>query len=216
MAVNDHKTIVATNMEVNVEKILLLKPDIIITTSLTKPSAIEQLQHLGLKVIVYKLPNSYIDLCKVFTDVSVLLNKQTPALNIIDKQNLRLSQLKKSFPKNKKTKVFFEIGAKPLFTAIPNTFMDDYIKYAGGINIASDLKNGQITKESVLIRNPDVIFIVSMGILTTEEKSMWSSYSNLNAAKQSKIFFIDANNSCSPDPVLFVDVVEQMVNNMYK
>ncbi len=216
LAIKDHKTIVVTDMEVNIEKILILKPDIVVTTSLTKPSIIEQLQHVGLKVVVYNLPNSYNELCKVFADISELLDKHPLALGIVEKQKLRLKILQQSIPENKKPKIFFEIGAKPLFSAIPNTFMDDYIKYSGGINITSDLKNGLITKESVLIRNPDVIFIITMGILTSEEKTTWSSYPNLNAAKQRKIFFIDANNSCSPDPVTFVDVVEQMIKNIYK
>jgi iron complex transport system substrate-binding protein len=38
------------------------------------------------------------------------------------------------------------------------------------VNIASDLTRGAITRESVIIRNPDIIFIVTMGIAGEEEK----------------------------------------------
>jgi iron complex transport system substrate-binding protein len=112
--------------------------------------------------------------------------------------------------------VFFELGAKPIFTVIPNTFMDDYISFAGGENIASDLKSGTITRESVLARNPDVIFIVTMGIVGTDEKSTWGKYKDISASKAGKIFIVDSNKACSPNPVIFVDVVEQIITLMYK
>ena len=64
-----------------------------------------------------------------------------------------------------------------------NTFMNDFITFAGGENIASDLTRGTITRESVLLRNPDVIVIVTMGILAEEEKDRWASSKQLNAAK---------------------------------
>ena len=216
VAVKDHKSIVSTGMEVNIEKIILLKPDLVITTSLTKPSITETLKKNGLRIQVFNLPDSYDELCKLFIDLGSLMDKSKKALEIISKQQKRLNIIKLSLPANKKPGVFFEIGIKPIFTVIPNTFMDDYIKYAGGINIAADLSNGLITKESVLIRNPDVIFIENMGLMARDEELMWRGYKNINAVKNNKIFFLDADDSCSPDPVKFVDVVELMVKLMYK
>jgi len=55
-----------------------------------------------------------------------------------------------------------------------------------------------------------------MGILTKDEKTMWEQYTNLNASRNKKIFFVDADESCSPDPVTFVNIVEQLVTQMYK
>jgi hypothetical protein len=46
---------------------------------------------------------------------------------IVEYQKRRLDSIKKSIPKGKKPKIFIELGAKPLFTAVPNTFMDDFI-----------------------------------------------------------------------------------------
>ena len=70
--------------------------------------------------------------------------------------------------------------------------MDDYITYAGGINIASDMKRGTITRESVLLRNPDVIVLVTMGNVSEDEKKTWEKYHYLNATKNKKIFSIDS------------------------
>lgn len=215
-AVKDKKSVVANALEVNIEKIYTLKPDLVITSELTKPSTIEALEKIGIKVKVLPSPKSFNQICDQLIELANLIGKQALVKSIIDKQKVRLSQLNQLIPKGKKPKVFFEIGAKPIFTVIPNTFMDDFITYSGGENIASDLKHGTITRENVVLRNPDVIIIVTMGVAGIEEKTTWEKYTNINASKNGKIFSIDADKACSPDPINFVDVVEQLITLMYK
>lgn len=215
-AVKDKKSIVASAVEVNVEKVFLLKPDLVIATSLTKPATIEAFDKVGIKVNTFPMPKSYTEICSQFVEIANLTGKKALATSIVEKQQLRLKLIKQSILKGKKPKVFFEIGAKPLYTVIPNTFMNDYISYSGGENIASDLKSGTISRETVLIRNPDIIFIVTMGIVGTEEKQTWDNYPNINASKNGKVFIIDSYKACSPNPVSFVDIVEQLVTTMYK
>ncbi len=41
---------------VSIEKIIELKPDLVLATSLTEPRAVARLKHLGLNVKVYKEP----------------------------------------------------------------------------------------------------------------------------------------------------------------
>lgn len=214
-AKKDNKNVVASAVEVNVEKVLLLKPDLVITTTLTKPVTIEALKKVGIKVQVYTMPKSYTEICKQFIDIAGYIGKNSLAYKIVEEQQKRLKLLQKSIPKGKKPKVFFEIGAKPLYTIIPNTFMDDYITFCGGENIAAELKKGSINREYVFLKNPDFIFIVTMGIVGTEEKANWEANRNINASKNGNIFIIDSNKVCSPNPVSFVDVVEQLTLYMY-
>lgn len=215
IAKSDNKNIVASAVDVNIEKVFLLKPDIVIATDITKQSSIEALQRLGLKVKIFPKPGSFADLCSQFFEIAVLTDRQTLAQAIISKQKKRLNDLKRLIPEGKTPKIFFEIGTKPLFTVMSDTFMDDYIKHAGGCNIASDLKSGTISRESVLLRNPDVIIIVTMGIAGSEEIKIWSSYKTLNAAMNKRIFIIDSDRACSPTPADFADVVEEMIKKIY-
>ena len=94
--------------------------------------------------------------------------------------------------------------------------MDDYIKMAGGKNIGEGLELGNTTREFVLQQNPDAIFIVTMGVVATEELGNWMAYSALSAAKQKKIFILDADKSCSPTPILYVDTLEEIIRLMYR
>ena len=73
------------------------------------------------------------------------------------------------------------------------------------------MTSGTITREAVLVRNPDVIFIVTMGMLGPEQKREWERYPNLSAVKNKKIIIIDSNKACTPTPVTFAEALELIV-----
>ena len=126
----------------------------------------------------------------------------------------RLEEAKKNIPSDRYPKVFMEIGCDPLYTALPGSFMHDYIQQTGGINIAKDLDNAMISKEFVLLQNPDIIFIVGMGIVGENEISKWKEINSLNAVKNDKLFPLD-DYICSPTPITFVETVEELIKLLY-
>lgn len=207
--------IVASAIDVNIEKVVTLKPDLIFVSSLVKPQTLKTFKELGFKVKNIPTAKNFGELCKYFLLIGDLIEKAEKADKIISELNQRLSDLKTAIPEKKTQKIFMEIGAKPLFSVIPNTFMDDYIKFVGGVNIFHNMKHGTITRESVLVKNPDIIFIVSMGVIGEEETKTWKEYKTLNATKNNKIFTLDANISSVPTPVNYVKTVEEMINLMY-
>jgi len=76
-------------------------------------------------------------------------------------------------------KVFFQVGANPIFSVVPNTYMDDFITLLGAKNIAAQLTGGTVTREFVIANNPDYIFIATMGIVGEEEVQTWKKYTSL-------------------------------------
>jgi len=212
---SDHIPVVANAMSINIEKVLTLKPDVVIASSLNKPEVIDNLRKLGIKVVMQPYPKSFEEICTYFIQIGELVGQSVKANKIVTQQKSRLSSLKASVPAGKHPRVFIQIGAKPLFCAVPETFMEDFIQFSGGKNIAEELKLGSVTREYVLKQNPDVIFIVTMGIVAQEEKDNWLSYQALSASKTKKIFILDADKTCSPTPILFVDALEEMIKLMY-
>ena len=212
---SDHIPVVANAMNVNIEKTFTLKPDVVIASSLNKPETIENLKKLGIKVVLQPYPESFDEICAYFVQIGELVGQGVKAKAIVDQQKVRLAKLNASIPSGKNPNVFIQIGAKPLFCAVPNTFMEDFIRFSGGKNIANELKLGSVTREYVLKQNPDVIFIVTMGIVAQEEKDTWLGYQSLSASKSKKIFILDADKTCSPTPILFVDALEEMIKLMY-
>lgn len=208
--------IVGTATEVNIEKILLLNPDIVIALGLTKQTTINTLKNNGIAVHFIKKIQSFDDICNQAIELGKLVGKADLALSIVNRSRQKVDSMQSLIPSgHNKLKVFFQIGAKPIFTVIPNTFMNDYIIFSGCENLAADMKRGTITRESVLRRNPDVIFIVTMGIVGDEEVKTWESYTELNAVKRNKIFIIDSNIACTPTVLSFTETLEQIIKKIY-
>lgn len=208
--------VIATAVQVNLEKALLLKPDLVLVTSLTSPETVKKFEQMGVKVLNFSYPKSFDDLCLKFQTLGAAIGKKAEANKIIAQSRQKLASVRNKVPKQKnKPKLFFQIGANPLFTAVPNTFMNDFILYAGCENLAYDLKIGSITRETVLARNPDAIIVMLMGTVSKDEKNKWMAYKNLKAVKTNKVFVIDDDKTCSPTPPLFVDALSEMIGMIY-
>ncbi|MCK9618165.1 MAG: helical backbone metal receptor [Lentimicrobiaceae bacterium] len=216
VAVADKIPVVASAVSVNIEKVLTRKPDLVFASSLIKPETIDNLKKLNLKVEYMSYPKSFDEICTDFIRIGELVGQSTKAKAIVTQQKERLAKLKASVPAGKNPKIFIQIGAKPLFCAVPNTFIDDFIQFSGGKNIAAELNTGNITREYVLKQNPDFIFIVTMGMVAREEKDAWLKYPVLSASKNNQIYILDSDKTCSPTPVLFVDALEEIIRLIYK
>ena len=204
--------IVATAVKVNVEKVVALRPDLVVANTLTPLETIQALRKMRINVVVFPKINSYTDICSQFLQLGKLVNKTPQAQQVLRMTNAKIKRLKAD-NKLKSKRVFIQLGANPLFAVIPNTFMNDYITYAGSTNIARGMTTGSISREAVLTRNPEVIFIVSMGI-SDAEKKIWKRYTNLSAVKNGKIFIIDSNLACLPTPTTFVQTLEVIINHL--
>jgi iron complex transport system substrate-binding protein len=207
---------VASAVEVNLEKIVSLKPDLVLATSLTKPETLEKLKILGLKVKYFPLPKSFMEIENQFQDIASLTQTSAKAKKILIEEREKQQQLYALIDTSSKLRIFMEIGSSPLWCVIPNTFMNDFITFSGCVNIANDLTNGAISRESVIIRNPDIIVIVTMGNIGKEEIDIWNSYAHLKAVKNKKIFVINSDLACSPTPIDLTKTLEQMIINIYK
>ncbi|HKJ42667.1 MAG TPA: helical backbone metal receptor [Sunxiuqinia sp.] len=212
-----HAEVVATALDVNFEKAVLLKPDLVITTTLSSPRTIDTFKKLGVKVLVLETPKSFDEICNQFIRLGEEVGKKELAEEIIAKSKEQIEGIRQRVPKDiPHQKMFMQIGAKPLFTVVPNTFMNDFITFSGCENIASDLKIGSITREAVLVRNPDVIVVVLMGTLGADEKDEWKTFTNLSAVKKKQVFTINADDACSPTPLSFVEALNELIGMIYK
>jgi ABC-type Fe3+-hydroxamate transport system substrate-binding protein len=204
--------VVASAVKVNVEKVVSLKPDLVIASTLTQPETIAALKKIGVKTVVFPMAHSFSEICAQFLQLGKLIGKEAQAQKVLRQINQKIAKLKATTTSNQR--VFIQLGANPLFAVIPNTFMNDYIVFAGAKNITQGMTSGSITREAVLTRNPEAIFIVTMGVFAGQEKREWERYSNLAAVKNKKIFIIDSDKACTPTPVTFAETLELIMKNL--
>ena len=209
--------IIGDAINVNIEKVLLLKPDVILTTALTKQSTIDFFRENEIKVHVVGKLDSFDDICRQFEELGKMIGQSEKALYVIAEAKHKVDSLKNTVHfSSLKQKVFIQIGVSPIFAVIPKTFMADYIKFAGCEIITEGFSTGTISRETILNRNPDVIIIATMGMMAVQEKELWESFKDINATKNDRIFIVDANVACVPTVNNFVIAFEGIVKLISK
>jgi len=206
---------VGTVLQANLEKVIYLEPDLVLATPLTNLKTIEKLKSLGVEVAILLTARNFSQICEEFLELGRIVGREKMAKEIIRQAKIEVDSLREKVKNLHKVKVFIQIGAKPLFTVTDDSFFNDFIEFAGGINIGHGAKSGIYSREKVLEDNPDVIIIVTMGIVGKEEKEIWRNFETLNAAKNNRIFIVDSDRFCSPTPVSFVQALEEMVKILH-
>jgi iron complex transport system substrate-binding protein len=204
------KVKVGTVMEASVEKIISLRPDLVLATGLTSADLIKHLRSSGIKVVLFEQPKSFTQSCDQFLDLGGLLGLEKKAQVIIEGVQKTVDNITREVKQYPRQKVFLQVGSQPLHGSVNASFTHDYIELANGKNIIADQSNGRTDYEKVIAANPDVIIIAIMGSesgIAGQEKSKWQKLSVINAVKQNRIHIIDPDIACSPSPASFVEVL---------
>ena len=147
-------------------------------------------------------------------ELGKIVGREKEAGGIMERAKNRVNLIDMRVKGLPKLKVFIQTGARPLYTANKGSFVHDYIIRAGGINIAADSPGGFdygiYSREQVVKENPDVIIIVTMGIVGEQEKEIWQKFKTINAAKNNRIYIVDSHKACSPTPVSFAEMLEEI------
>lgn len=206
-------TKVGSVMEINIEKIVGLRPDLILASNLTSPLQVEQLNKLGFQTKTFHQTSSFIEICNQFLELGQLLGREQKAVTIIDEAKRRVDNVRRAVEHLPKQKVFLQVGANPLFSSVKKSFTNEYIVIGGGENIAQEKTSGAMSVEEVLALAPEVIIIAVMGSedgIGAYEKRKWQSYEVLAAARTGRIYVLDPDQVCSPSPLTFAKAQEDI------
>lgn len=203
---------VGTLLQFNIEKIISLKPDLVLASNLARSKQLRKIKDLGIPVIKFSYPKSFSEICQQFLQLGEILGEHEKAAAIVNQGIKAVEEIKdrvKSLPKNR---VFMQIGLKPLHAVTKDSFLNEYIEFGGGANIARNAKQGCFSKEKVLQLNPEIIIISTMGSSEGEkgemERDTWMKYQSIDAVKKGNVYLVDPDDICSPTPVTFVDALE--------
>jgi len=200
----------------SLERILQLRPDLVVSTPLASRKRMATLDTLGIPVVEFPPAQSFAQIGEQFLLLGRLTGKADLAQRLMNAAREKTQALAATIADRRpKPRVFIQIGVKPLSTAGPDSFLNDLIEMAGGINIVKDSTFRVYSREAVLAANPDCILIVTMGLGGADEIAQWNRYGNLTAAVKKQIFMIDADLVCSPTPPDFVQALQEVVTMLY-
>jgi iron complex transport system substrate-binding protein len=198
-------------MQFSVEKIISLRPDLVLATGLTPEAQLEKLRSLGLRVVRMTQPASFQEICKQFLELGRLLGLEQRAIQVVEQARHSVAAVQQRTAGLERPGVFLQVGARPLFGSVRSSFTHDFIRLAGGRNILADQQVGTTSYEKVLARDPDVILIAIMGTESgtgAGERKKWLSFAPLSAVKNNRVHVIDPDLVCSPSPLTFARTLE--------
>ncbi len=150
----------------NIEKILSLKPDVIIATPLTPENIIKRLESFGFKLIILNLTTTE-NIAEAIEEIGNRFGKngRKKRLNFIN--DLRQAEFELSRCLSGK-KVIVLMSSSPLYTSGESTFIGEILKAANATNIAGEGNFFPISLEQLINRKPDIAIVAAKGRVKEE------------------------------------------------
>ncbi len=200
----------------NLEKILALKPDLLISANIVPQTTVSKLRALHLKVLV----TNPTDIPGILHDITIVGKAAgvpaAAAKEVAGLQNRINVVVHAVAPLNSRPTVFYELD-KTLYTVGKGSFMDSMITMAGGKNIAGTIANPypQLSAEALLGDNPQVILLGDAAYGTTAASvAARPGWSALSAVKNQQVYPFDDNLASRPGPRI-VDGLERIVKILH-
>lgn len=189
----------------DLEKVVSLNPDIIFATMAgNNPGTVESLRNLEIPVFVAGPQVSFSAYFRLLRRLGVILKREEEAARLIGSFRDEIRELSSRTGKEPPVDVFIQLGAKPLVTASGGTMVDELIRVAGGRNVAASLPGRYpvMSREQVLVSDPEVIIISTMGSDAPQSRNSWSCFTGLRAVREGRIHQISSDTICRLGPRL--------------
>ncbi|MEE1111726.1 MAG: ABC transporter substrate-binding protein [Bacteroidales bacterium] len=179
--------------DANLERIIALRPQIVITSSMVRKDLVENIEKAGISIIC--LPERS-NIEGVFGTIKILgkiFDKENTADSLINNMKNQLNEIKSTYNDNSyKPSIYYVVGygATGDFTAGRDTYINEIIELSGGRNIANNISNWSYSKEELFAQQPDYI------IVRQEDLNHFintAPYKDLKAVKEKKVLGINSS-----------------------
>ena len=184
--------IIGGGFDANLEKIVQLQPDLVLTNGPSQQRFAVPLKSLGFTVLSL-WPRDMDGLVKDFFLLGELLGQERKAQSFIHDMRQRFQAIASKVHNQPKKRTYLQMWTEPLITVGGASFTDWLVRVAGGVNVFGDLPfdSGQVGLESLIQRNPEVlIFLAEQApfVKTLPRRLGWSS---IRGVRNRHFCFID-------------------------
>jgi iron complex transport system substrate-binding protein len=176
----------------NLEKVAVLKPDLVLATTDGNPKdQVLHLRELGLPVVVVST-HSFKEIEDSIRLVAKSLSTEKEGDQIVGQLQRGIERIRARTRDLPKKKVLLQIGAEPFVVVGRASFLHEAIEAVGGSNVYSDADSHypRPAMEDAVSRNPDVILILALGNDLRPFQQMlknWQSFPGLRAVKSHQV-----------------------------
>lgn len=184
---------------VDIEKVLALKPDLVVATYGNGLETIETLRKFGLNVIALD-PKSMEDVMKDIVLISKATGNYENAKKLVEQMIERIEDVRERVKDRPKIRVVHILWHDPIWVSGRNTFIDAIIELAGGENVFTFDGWRTISLEDLISANPDVILVSSGTGMGGEDRDIvyeWvmgdERLKSIKAVKEGRVYVVNAD-----------------------
>ncbi len=184
---------------ISLERILTLRPDLVVSGGSLHASVRKRLEGLGFPVFVFEPANAE----GALEDMELLgrmAGREGEADRLVRRMREDLAEIAArvaSVPPSARVRVFWEVGSEPLVTCGARSILNDFITRAGGINVFGDVPASWpvVSSEEIVRRAPQVILAADdhQPGMAAEALARRPGWSGIPAVREGRIRFLPAD-----------------------
>ena len=173
---------------INYEKVLALQPDAAFTRSTMTSGTNDDLKRMGIRVVMIDA-ETLEEIARELKRLGRLTGHAEQGDRAAKDLWDRVRAVEKSVKGKSRATVYIETTSEPIGTAGTDSYTGDAIRRAGGKNIFDDFGHpwGQVSWESVLKADPDVILIVHDKPVSLESRPGWAELKAVRTGRVHKV-----------------------------
>ena len=183
---------VGDGFHVDVEKVLALKPDLILAWQGGTPKAlVDKLRALKLPVLAIGT-HELSDIAANLENLGKATGHETEARQAAGDFRARLAALQAQYAQAAPIRVFYEVQTQPLFTVGGAQSISRLIQLCGGVNIFADLSelSPTVGVEAVLVRDPQAIVTGDGEQDLARRLKEWQQWPQLSAVRYRNLYVV--------------------------
>ena len=186
---------VASSGGVDLERVLALKPDLVVAWRLeATAAALARLEALGVPVF-YSEPRRLAQIPDSIEALGELAGTADTAHAVAASLREQLNQLKTKYGTRRRVSVFYQISERPLMTLGGRQFVSDAIELCGGHNVFADspVMAPQVNIEAVLAADPEAIITASVLPSDRSWQALWRRFPGMRAVRAENLYAVPMN-----------------------
>lgn len=209
-------------LELNIEKIISLKPDLVLAHGSAGDmweSGLKQLEDSGITVLVVHNAESFDEVYDTIDFIAKATGHTEEASDTINDMKAKLDEIEKKaadIKEEDQKSVFVEISPAPeIYAAGKNTFMDEMLKTINAKNSVQEEGWPMINEEAIIKMNPEVIIVnynyVDNAVDQVLDREGWQ---DVAAIKGKQVYTVDENLVSRSGPRI-VEGVKELAKAVY-
>lgn len=212
--------------QVDTEKIMACQPDLVIINKGMNEKLVDTLEANGIKTLVLDM-KSYEDVKREVATLAKVTGNPDKGQQLVSSMEEKIAAVKAKIPADKRRTAIIHSTNQGLTVQLDGSIAGSIVKMLGWENVASNMeplaKNpdaAPYSLETLVEKNPDVIFITSMGkmedIKAGMDKTLQSpAWQSVTAVKEGKVYYLPQDLFLLSPGIHYPEAVEQMAKCLY-